>query len=90
MINLRLAAVTTAVIVLSACSSTGPRVAANSSDGAKDATAGCVQTGSLVKRDPGKCIGFGRSYSADEMRAFGATSVADGLRNTVPGLTVSH
>jgi len=48
-----------------------------------------TQTGSRIKAK-GKCRGTGRSYTNDDMRRTGATTVGDALPLLDPSITVHH
>ncbi len=78
-----------AALALSACASTS----GNTNTPAKSAAAapppGCVSTGSRISA-PGDCAGFGRSYSQEDMKRTGGTTVGGTLSLLDPTLTVSH
>jgi len=92
MVHQRFAFLLAAVMLLTACASTGPRTAANSgSEGTPGAKSACPNdTASRIPRDPSSCYGLGRTYSNDELRRTGASSVADALRQLDPAVSVSH
>lgn len=90
MVCVRFVAMTASLLVMAACTSTGPRVAA--ATGIRDASAmkpACIsQTASRIPRDTGNCDGFGRSYSRDDIDHTGATTAGGALRLLDPGLTI--
>jgi hypothetical protein len=76
-----------AALLLFGCAATSP----NSKPAATAAAANdpnCVmQTGSNIPRK-GKCMGYGHSYSSDDIERTGATSAGGALRLLDPSLTV--
>jgi hypothetical protein len=92
LIALRVAVMTAAAIVMSACTSLGPRMAA-SADGphvATDKPACVTQTASRIPRDADDCDGFGRSYSSADISRTGASTAGGALRLLDPSLTIVH
>jgi hypothetical protein len=66
----------------------------NQNNGAVAATVpspppGCIQgTGSLIPQKTARCAAFGRSYSGEDLRKTGTTSLGDALRMLDPAITV--
>jgi len=77
-----------ATIALGACASTSGNTPAKPVAAA--ATPGCVSdTGSRIST-PGDCAGFGRSYSQEDMKRTGQTTVGGALPLLDPAISVSH
>jgi len=75
-----------AALMLGACASTSQTTPAKP---VASAPPGCVSdTGSRISA-PGDCAGFGRSYSQDDMKRTGETTVGGALDRLDPALT-SH
>jgi len=90
MVYQRFATMTGLLLVLAACTGTGPHAAtASANRDASVAKTACVtQTASRIPRDPGDCDGFGRSYSREDIDRTGATTAGGALRLLDPGLTI--
>jgi hypothetical protein len=90
MVYLRFAAMTVSLLVMAACTNTGPHAAtASVNRNASVAKTTCVtQTASRIPRDPSDCDGFGRSYSREDIERTGATTAGAALRLMDPGLTI--
>jgi len=46
----------------------------------------CLATGSRIPRSPGQCGALGQSYSEEELRQTGQTSIAPALRMLDPAI----
>jgi hypothetical protein len=90
MVHLRSAAIAASLLVLAACTGTGPHATtASGNPNVSVAKTSCVtQTASRIPRDPGTCDGFGRSYSRDDIDRTGSTTAGGALRLLDPGLTI--
>jgi hypothetical protein len=79
-----------AVLLVGGCATTAgnmPPKAVNSAAAAKDLTCP-TQTGSRIGVNGTNCLGFGRSYSADDIGSTGATSAGGALRLLDPSVTI--
>ena len=77
-----------ATLALGACASTSGNTPAQPVAAAP--APGCVSdTGSRISA-PGDCAGFGRSYSQEDMKRTGTTTVGGALPLLDPAITVSH
>ena len=73
------------------CASTGNAPSRSTSPPVAATPAGCVnQTGSLIPQPAGACTAFGHSYSQDDMRTTGRTTVAGALQQLDPTINIQR
>ena len=85
----RLLACLCILLPLAACTSTKPAnlAAPTFKPAATGPTAGCVpMTASRLAPTQADCVGFGRSYSGQDMRSTGATDAATALQQLDPSV----
>lgn len=79
-------------LILAGCATratNGPPNPARSAASTHDATC-LTQTGSRIGGSGTDCLGIGRSYTHDDIKATGATTVGDALPLLDPAITVTH
>ncbi len=90
--NIRVTAAVAAVLVLAASATMADDVqpkAERPSAGTRNSNSACLtQTGSRIAVKGANCSAIGRSYSNEDIRRTGASSVAGALRLMDPSITV--
>ncbi|HEX3395854.1 MAG TPA: hypothetical protein VHS76_04070 [Steroidobacteraceae bacterium] len=84
---LRIAGVIIAGVTLFGCAATPPNAAKPATAALKDPNC-LTQTGSRISSQ--KCLGYGRSYSDQDIQRTGQTDAADALGLLDPSITVHH
>jgi hypothetical protein len=77
-----------AALALFGCAATSPNSKPAAAAVAANDPNCLTQTGSNIPHGKGKCVGYGRSYSSEDIDRTGATSAGAALRLLDPSLTV--
>jgi hypothetical protein len=74
-----------------ACATSPPSGTGQPAAAAKTPPAGCVaDTASRIPVSPRDCAGFGRAWSAQDVKSTGATDAAQALRQLDPTVTIGQ